>query len=202
LVLEPQVAGALVFEGTAGAEQIDSDTADNSVTMTVTSIAVADLVLSGRANRSAMNTGDNVTVSLTVTNVGPLASGAFSITGQLPTGVSFVTGNGCALASGAVTCTANSLAYGASRTFDMVLTATTTGTKTTSVSLTTDTKDPVPSNDSATISFSVSSPPSGGGGGGCVSNPDAPFDPTLIILLALAMAGLLARQCAARYGRA
>lgn len=189
VVFAPMVAGELDITAEVQQDQFDLNGDNNVVTTAVTSIAIADLALSGNANRSTMYTGDNVTLSLTATNAGPLTAENLVITGSIPAGMSFVSGSGCTAASGTVTCEAASLASGASTTFEAVLTATATGTKSSSLSLSSDTKDPVASNDTASISFTITDRPSSSSGG-CVSNPDAGFDPTLLVLLALALAAL------------
>ncbi len=189
VVFEPMIAGDLSITGEVQQDQFDANDANNVVSTAVTSIAIADLALSGSASRSRMYTGDNVTLSLTATNAGPLTAENLVITGSIPTGMSFVSGSGCAVASGTVSCEAASLASGDSTTFEVVLTATATGSKSSSLSLSSDTKDPVASNDSAAISFTITDRPSSSSGG-CVSNPGSGFDPTLLVLLALSLAAL------------
>lgn len=193
LVLLPQVAGTFGLLASASAEQSDANPADNEVLTELTSVAIADCALSGRANAAQVTVGSRVTVTLTATNAGPMAALDPAITGTLPAGVRFVSGAGCSVAGTALTCSGgDSMAVGETASFDVVLTTTTAGTKTASLSLLSSTKDPVAANDTASVSFTAVNPPHDDGG--CVANPDAPFDPTLVVLLALALTGLAVRR--------
>ena len=189
VVLEPMVAGDLVIAGEVQEDQFELDASNNVISTAVTSIAIADLALSGSASHNSLYRGENVTVTLTATNAGPLAAENVVITGSLPAGVNFVSGSGCSVVAGTLTCERDTLASGNSTSFTVVLAPTTIGAKSSSLSLDSDTKDPVPANDSAAISFSVTERPSSDSGG-CVSNPDAGFDPTLLLLLAFTLVGV------------
>jgi uncharacterized repeat protein (TIGR01451 family) len=188
VVLEPMMAGDLVINGEVQEDQFELDAANNAVSTAVTSIAIADLALSGSASHNSLRTGENVTITLTATNAGPLAAQNVVITGSIPSGVNFISGTGCSAAAGTLTCERDTLASGDSTSFTVVLGAMSAGAKSSSLSLVSDTKDPVPANDSAAISFSVTDRPSSSSGG-CVSNPGAGFDPTLLLLLALTLVG-------------
>lgn len=195
VVLEPAVAGEMTITGEVLADQFDLNGENDAAVIQFTSIAIADLALSGSGSRTGLYTGDNVTVTLTATNAGPLGAQNLVITGAIPAGMAFVSGD-CTASSGALSCEVENLAAGDSEDFSVVLTASTTGSKTTTLSLSSDTKDPVASNDTASLTFTVTDRPSSGGGG-CVSRPGSGIDPTLLILLALSVAGLASGRKAA-----
>lgn len=68
--------------------------------------------------------GDNVTYTLTATNLGPTTATGVTVTDPVPANSTFVSASaGCAQAAGLITCTAGTLLPGASQTFTITLLA-------------------------------------------------------------------------------
>lgn len=68
--------------------------------------------------------GDNIVYSLVATNLGPTTATGVVVTDPVPAGTTFVSASaGCAQAAGIVTCTAGTLAPGASRAFSITVLA-------------------------------------------------------------------------------
>jgi von Willebrand factor A domain-containing protein 7 len=141
------------------------------VTSRVTNVLTADLTLALTATPSPVVTGSDLTYALTVTNNGPGLSQNVVLTDTLFAGVTFKSltfppGWLCSTpavgAVGTVTCTAPSLAPGASAVFDVVGTvvcATIDGTPLqNSASVSSTTVDPSPSNNQATAVVTASNP--------------------------------------------
>ena len=68
--------------------------------------------------------GDNIVYSLVATNLGPTTATGVQVTDPVPAGTTFVSASGgCAHAAGIVTCTAGTLAPGASQAFSITVLA-------------------------------------------------------------------------------
>ena len=68
--------------------------------------------------------GDNIVYSLVATNLGPTTATGVQVTDPVPAGTTFVSASaGCSLALGIVTCTAGTLAPGASQAFSITVLA-------------------------------------------------------------------------------
>jgi uncharacterized repeat protein (TIGR01451 family) len=99
--------------------------------------------------------------AVSVKNNGPSDNtGGYTVTGTLPAGVSFVSGTGCATATGGFTCSDTALAAGATKTFTVHVTAassTAPGTPNAHVAVVSNgTSDPNSANDAADTSPDVS----------------------------------------------
>ena len=71
-----------------------------------------------------MTEGDNIVYSLVATNLGPTTATGVQVTDPVPAGTTFASASaGCALALGTVTCTAGTLAPGASQAFSITVLA-------------------------------------------------------------------------------
>ena len=97
--------------------------------------------------------GQTFTYHLTASNSGPAAATGVTVTDTLPANSTFVSASaGCTEAAGVVTCTAASLASGASTTFDILVTAGSSGTSlTNTAAISGDQSDPNGANDSSTV---------------------------------------------------
>jgi uncharacterized repeat protein (TIGR01451 family) len=97
--------------------------------------------------------GQNLTYHLTASNGGPAAATGVTVTDTLPANSTFVSASaGCTHAAGVVTCTAASLASGASTTFDITVKAGSSGTSlTNTATISGDQTDPNGANDSSTV---------------------------------------------------
>src|SRR5438132_7971920 len=108
----------------------DTNPGNNSSTATTSVINQADLAVVKTASASSVETGTNVTYSITVTNKGPNAAVNLTLEDNLPAGTTFVSssmpsGWACTTpqvgAAGLISCNAVSLASGATATFTVVL---------------------------------------------------------------------------------
>ncbi len=147
----------------ANAQQCMSSTELSEVTNFMTA-GSADLTITKTANL-----GDQpafarapVTYTLAVTNNGPTSASSVSVTDVLPAGSGFVsaTGSGwsCGFSAGTVTCTAPTLALGPAPPITLVITAppvTKSETVSNTATVSSATSDPVPGNNSSTVSIHV-----------------------------------------------
>ena len=198
--LSADEAGDLLFTAIASADQVDPDGTNNSVSSTVTSVANADLRITGTGPGS-VQTSAQFDVTVTVTNDGPQDASNVLATVGIPAIVGFVSAADCDLNGAVLECAVAALAAGESVSFTARFSTDTAGTATVQGSVTADENDPNAANNSMTVNVTISNPSSGGGGGGgggCVYNPDAPSDPTLpaLLLFALLMLGLRRRTTA------
>ncbi|SDE61004.1 isopeptide-forming domain-containing fimbrial protein [Auraticoccus monumenti] len=151
---------------TVGSDVPDADPTDNSDTATSPVVAAADLRVSKTADPATATAGGALTYTVVATNVGPSTARGVKIIDTLPAGFSAASatltdpalGGNCAIEGSEVTCTVPTLADGASAT------ATITGTVTADltaadlgnrVSVQADTEDPDRSNDTTTLSTTV-----------------------------------------------
>jgi uncharacterized repeat protein (TIGR01451 family) len=122
----------------------DANPADNSLKVVTSVTTAADLALS-------------------VTNRGPLAAGAASLTNVLPAGLTFVsatpTVGSCAHTSGRVTCAFGTLGVGAGASVTLVARAVTSGSHTNQANAVSSSLDPVPANNSASATIRASAAP-------------------------------------------
>ena len=105
--------------------------------------------------------GHDFTYHLTASNSGPAAATGVTVTDTLPANSTFVSASaGCAQAAGVVTCTAGNLASGASTTFDITVTAGSSGTSLTNVAtISGDQSDPNGANNSSTVTTALNHNP-------------------------------------------
>ena len=142
-----------------------------SATVIVAAATQADLVVATSDSPDPVLSGNNITYTQSVTNNGPAAAATLVFTDVIPAGTTFVSmatpaGWICSTpavgSAGTVSCTAVSLAAGASSNFPLVLKVATTtvpGTViTNSPGVTTATSDPNSANNSASTTTVVASP--------------------------------------------
>lgn len=128
----------------------DIDQVDTSTDLAITKIDSPDPV----------QMGNELTYSLTATNIGPSPATDVIITDTLPGGVTFVSatpsqGPPCTLTVNTVTCNPGSLAVGASATVTIKVTPTTTGTITNTARVSGNQPDSNPANNTATAVTAV-----------------------------------------------
>ncbi len=126
-------------------------------------VAQADLALSLVDAGDPVTQGDNITYSLSVSNQGPDSALNVALTDTLPQGVSFVSAlpspGSCFEMGGEVMCSLGDIPSGGSAGVELVVTATATGTLTNSASVSSDTVDPNPADNSAAQDTSVDPAP-------------------------------------------
>jgi len=131
---------------------------DAFVTKLVTGapVASADLSVSNADSPDPMLEGNTITYTIVVTNGGPDAATGVTLTDPLPAGTAFASASaGCLESSGTVTCSVGNLANGGSATITILVTATAPGSITNTVTVSSDTQDPVSLNDSASAITTV-----------------------------------------------
>ncbi len=123
---------------------------------------LADLTIDVSGTSEQVTTGTPLTYTLTITNVGPLAATAVTVTDLLPVGVLYggVSGAGwmCGRATDLVTCTLATLDVGTAPGIALVITPVVSGTLTTTVSVSALTPDLSPANNTRILQTSVVSP--------------------------------------------
>jgi uncharacterized repeat protein (TIGR01451 family) len=125
-----------------------------------TSTTSADLGVLKAASSDTGNVGTNLTYSIAVTNTGPANATGVVLTDTLPADVAFVSAStGCTPAGNTVTCNIGNLANGASTTVTITVTPTKAGTITNTASVRGNESDPRQSNNSASVTTTISSRP-------------------------------------------
>ncbi|HET8813711.1 MAG TPA: hypothetical protein VFM51_01995 [Solirubrobacterales bacterium] len=127
-----------------------------------------DLKVTKTANVSTVNVGETITYTIKVENLGPETATGVTVTDPLPKGVDYVsattTAGTCSLQGQRVVCAIGTLETGAaakvsSATVTLKVVARKAGTVTNTATVSGDQKDPVGSNDSASVSVKVIQPP-------------------------------------------
>jgi uncharacterized repeat protein (TIGR01451 family) len=128
------------------------NTQSASTTLTTTAIAVeADLEVSVSAAPDPVVIGGSLTYTIVITNHGPADATNVLLTDNLPAGVAYVSDDsGCSHATGVVTCNLGEIVNGASKTVQIAVNVTATGTLENTATATAGQPDPGPGNNSDT----------------------------------------------------
>jgi uncharacterized repeat protein (TIGR01451 family)/fimbrial isopeptide formation D2 family protein len=141
---------------TTGSTTHDPDTSNNDATATTDVAQDADLRLTKTASPAAVLRNHTTTFTLTATNDGPSTAVNATISDPLPAGLQFVSADaGCTEAAGTVTCDLGDLVNGASAARQIVVSGIANGTWTNTATVSSDTRDRDPSNDSASADVVV-----------------------------------------------
>ena len=164
VAVPPAATGSLTNTATVAATTSDPSSTNNEATSVATIGSSADLAVT-KSGPAALPSGTNATYLLTVTNNGPSAAATVTLTDSVPAGstfVSFTQDSGPAFTcnaltpggTGTITCTLASFAPSAPATFTLVVAVspTSTGTVDNSAVVTSSTADPIPANNTATVS--------------------------------------------------
>ena len=109
---------------------------------------------------AATTEGNNVTYTLVAKNNGPTTATGVTVSDPVPANSTFVSASpGCALAAGVVTCSAGTLAAGASQSFTVTLKAGSGGSIANTASVGGNQSDPHGGNNSSTVTTSVNHNP-------------------------------------------
>jgi len=166
VTVDNSVANGTVLSNTvtAATASVDGNPGNNSSTANTTVAAQADLAVS-KSGPAAVTAGATATYTLGVANNGPSAASAVVLSDTLPAGETFVSitqtaGPIFTCAGGStVTCSIASLAAGASATFALVTSVAGSvvdgSTLTNTASVTSNTTDPTPGNNSASANSIV-----------------------------------------------
>ncbi|MEM6646330.1 MAG: DUF6531 domain-containing protein [Bacteroidota bacterium] len=161
VVIGADAQDSLTNTATVESAEPDSDSENNQSTAVVTVQTSADLAVEKSARRDSVMVGENVVYDIVVTNNGPNDAQNVRVVDQLPRNLSrglrrnanaiSATGSGftCTLATEEVTCTAPSLAAGASTTIALTVQITGRGRLRNTVTASSDTADPSLSNNEA-----------------------------------------------------
>ncbi|MDB6125895.1 MAG: hypothetical protein JWQ71_4888 [Pedosphaera sp.] len=156
LVVSPTVVGTITNTITIGALETDPNTGNNSATVVATVIAPsADLAIGLVDSPNPVTLGNNVTYSVTITNLGSATATNVIVTNILPAGLSFISASSSqgtfANASGTVTWNLGNLGSGALATVSVVAKTTAAGTITNTVSVGSGVNDPLKANNRASV---------------------------------------------------
>jgi uncharacterized repeat protein (TIGR01451 family) len=125
---------------------------DVQVKQSVPSSPSADLAVTKTASLASVVIGQNITYTITVTNNGPNTAAGITATDTLPAGLSVVSiPYGCTQAGSTISCTAGSLANGATATFIIVVAPATSNAITNTVTVASTTPDPNMANNTSSV---------------------------------------------------
>ena len=198
LTLSAATVGDAVITATVSGDNVDDNPANNTHSVTVGVIGVADLKLTATADRSSVVVGNEVTVTFTVANLGADDATEVSLFGTIPAEASLVSatpdnGTICTQSGADVFCELGNLAVaGPTVNVVVVMRADLTGVAGTvvDVSATAAAKqlDPDEANNTISASVTITAVPSSGDSGGlCSYNPNAEFDLVLPAILFIAL---------------
>ncbi len=169
-------AGPFPIVATIAGDQPDSNSANNSLTLSASVAVMADLSVTATGSATA-TIGDPVNYTLSVNDAGPDAAPATQLTFQLASGLTFVsassTGGTCTPgASSQINCSLNAVNVGKPVTVTIGATAATAGNQTSTATVSTSATDPVSTNNSSSVKMVINAPatiaesaPSKSGGG-------------------------------------
>ncbi len=181
--------GVIVSTEVTSTSPPDPDTGNNSHSVTFDIVEATDLEMTaGTATPAALGVGGIATVSITVVNNGPVTATGVTISGPLPSLLSFVQGVGCddVTVPGDITCSVGTLTTGASADVVFEVKAEAVGTTTVSAYATADQVELSPNDNGGEAVISIIAA-GDSGGGFCSYNPDGRFDPVLPALLVIAL---------------
>lgn len=162
IVVTPRQTGSIVNTAAVDGDESDPDASnDDAVETTTVTASQPDLGITKSDSADPVVAGQNLTYTLTATNVtnaadGPDNASGVTLTDPLPAGVSFVSASaGCSNSSGTVTCVVGDLAEGASVQRQITVSTTTAGQLSNTATIDGDQDDPVASNNSDTETTTV-----------------------------------------------
>ncbi len=161
--LDPAHTGPLTNTATTSSSSGDPNTANNTDSETTATAPSADLSLAKAATTSPLVAGSQATWTLTATNAGPSTAVTPTITDTLPatvtgiTATTATTGWTCAVSGQTVTCSASSLAPGATAAVTVrgTVASTASGSLVNTGALTSSTPDPAGANNSASVTTPI-----------------------------------------------
>ena len=153
----------LIDSASVSSQTADPNLSNNSATLSIPVVGISDLNISATAGSSTVYAGQNVTYTISVSNLGPDDDADATVTSQLPADVQFVSaatstgGSPSVTQGGLLTADLGPLSSGQSSVVTLVVTAEalTAETLTTEFSVQGQNVDPVPSNNNATVSVTV-----------------------------------------------
>lgn len=162
IVVVPKRSGTITNVATVKAAGHDPDASDNETSATTTVRDAADLSVSMADSPDPVSIGQQLTYTLAVTNGGPSAASAVTVTDTLPAGVKFVSATAdqgsCTYSEATVTCAMGGLAAGATTRARIVVKPTRTGTITNSAVVSGAEGDPNTADNTAGATTKVTKP--------------------------------------------
>jgi uncharacterized repeat protein (TIGR01451 family) len=152
VMVDPSATGVLSNTVTVGSDSTDPDNSNDSDTETTALGTMADLSVMKVDDIDPAPPGTTVTYTITVSNTGPSTAVNVVATDTLPAGVTLVSTNGCAEdPTGIPSCSLGNILPGNSAQYTVSVTIDngTAGTITNTVSVSSDTSDPNPGNNTA-----------------------------------------------------
>jgi uncharacterized repeat protein (TIGR01451 family) len=192
--------GTVTSVANVAALENDLNPVNNSVSVVSTvNRPFANLGLTQTVAPDPVVVGFSLTNTVVITNRGPRTAVGVVLTEPLPPGVGFIAASSSSTVgtitnnNGAVTCALGNLAYNATATVLIVLTNSAPGLMTNTVSLSADSYDPTPADDSSTYVATVVNPaPQIGNAGAVLTYESGPvngvIDPGETVTLSLALA--------------
>lgn len=157
LVISPASIGTISNTATAVAAQVEANSANNSASvLTTVSGATADLAIGMVDAPNPVQVGNNLTYTITVTNLGPATATNVIVTSALPARTVFVSASGShSTNGGVVTLNLGTLGSGGIATASIVVQPTAVGTITNNAGVSSDVTDPFKSNNTASVKTAV-----------------------------------------------
>lgn len=162
LVATPSVTGTITNRAVVFTATTDPNLSNNTGTVAVAVLPAADLAMTQTAAPNPVLTSQNVTYTLTVTNLGPSAGSSVTVTDALPAGFSFVSANAsqgtCSNVGGIVTCSLGTISTGSTASAQITATPSASSNVTNISNAATVTAaefDPAATNNTATVSIVV-----------------------------------------------
>lgn len=163
IAVVPQQPGTLATQTEVGADTPDPDLSNNTAGTSVTVQAAAtsaDLSLNKSVSPSEIEVNESSTFTLQISNAGPNAASAVTVTDTMPAGLVIdsvsVTGGGqCDHSVASVQCAWTAIPAGVQETVSIQVTAVAAGTFTNSASVTSETPDPAPENSTDSVTLVV-----------------------------------------------
>ncbi|HWP45948.1 MAG TPA: FG-GAP-like repeat-containing protein [Candidatus Limnocylindrales bacterium] len=157
ILVIPTSAGTITNTVSVTGGGIDPNPANNTETESTT-VTSADLAITKSDSPDPVLIGSNLTYTLTVTNNGPFQATGVVVTDTLPASVILVSAPGCTQAGSTVTCNLGSINSGSSASVTIVVQPTTVGTISNTASVTSNTFDPTPANNTTTAQLTTVNP--------------------------------------------
>jgi uncharacterized repeat protein (TIGR01451 family) len=124
IVVRIEVTGGVTFNSAISADQFDPDTTNNVADVTISGIPNIDLVLSGSVNYHTVQEGQHVTVTFTVANQGPQQASNIVVNIAIPGGweqsSATITSGSCHISGVSLNCEIDNLEPGESSTIKLV----------------------------------------------------------------------------------
>ena len=158
IMAKVNASGEYANTATISGLEPDPDPGNNTSTITPMPTPLADLAVVKTVSDATPDVGDNVTFTITVTNLGPSATTGVVVYDTLPSGYTVVSSTPSQGTISAGVWTVGDLAAGASADLVVVATVKATGSYTNTAMVSGNQPDPVPGNNTSTLTPSVTPP--------------------------------------------